>query len=74
MRGLYQVYIVDPEDDKIIAVWGPEVAFTGGNAQMKAIAKCSPFGKDIDDLDFVAVRLGEVREKKEVQTVKVVKE
>lgn len=74
MRGLFLVYVVDPEFDLIVAQFGPAVAVDGDSAKMKAIAKCGPFVKDIDDLDFVVLKLGNIRAKREVQTVKIAKE
>ena len=75
MRGVYEVFIVDPEAGKVV-VWGPEVAASDENAKMKAITAFAAVfeGKDIDDFDFGVVRLCGIRAKKEIQTVKVIKE
>jgi hypothetical protein len=70
MRHLYEVYIVDPETDVVQKLEGI-VAATEKSAERKAI-QGSNFDKDLDDYDFIVVKLGDVRAKKSVQEVKVV--
>ncbi len=71
MRGLFQFYVVDPEKGKVVGD-GLVIAKNKETAKIKALA---PFADkyDLDDLDIICNRLGDVREKKEVQEVKIVK-
>ena len=71
MRGLYEVYLVDPEDDKVLDCV-KVVAKSTETARFKAMRKLSWFNKNIDDCDVIAHKLGDVRAKKEVQEVRVV--
>ena len=76
MRGLYEVYIVDPDEDEI--VWEtpkPFVAKDEDSAERKAIRMAGDKlddSKDLDDYDFIVIELGSVRPKKEVKKVRVV--
>ncbi len=74
MRGLYRVYIVDPETDEVIEPYGkPFVAKNEDNAQLKAVQKAGDqLLKDIDEYDIISYCLGDVRPRKTVQEVKVV--
>ncbi len=71
MRGLFQFYVVDPEKGGVVGD-GLVIAKNKETAKIKALA---PFADkyDLDDLDIICNRLGDVREKKEVQEVKIVK-
>ena len=71
MRGLFQFYVVDPEKGEVVGD-GLVIAKNKETAKIKALA---PFADkyDLDDLDIICNRLGDVREKKEVQEVKIVK-
>lgn len=73
MRGLFDVYIVDPENDSVIWEWEGVVAKDEQSAKLKAVSKAT-LGGDVDDYDIIVVKLGSVRPKKEVQEVKVVKD
>lgn len=71
-RGLYRVYIVDPETDEVIHDTGAIVARDEDSARLKAVQIAGgTLVKDIDDYDFVVVELGDVRAKKEVQEVRL---
>lgn len=75
MRRLFDVFVVDPEEDTIVWSNGsvPIIATDKENASLKAVAKAGLL-KDIDDYDIVLVCLGgNIREKKTVQEVKVIK-
>lgn len=75
MRRLFDVFVVDPEEDTIIWSNGdvPIIATNKENASLKAVAKAN-LQKDIDDYDIVVVCLGgNIRAKKTVQEVKVIK-
>ena len=74
MRGLYFCCIVDPEGAGSVAV-GPKliIAKSEEAAKLKLIKDHAPPGRDLDDLDIICFKLGDVRAKKEVQEVKVVK-
>lgn len=72
MRGLFDVYIVDPEIDDV--AWSKcIIAKDEQSAKLKVVSSAT-LTKDIDDYDIIVVKLGNVRPKKEVQEVKVVKE
>lgn len=75
MRGLFIVYIVysDGADDEIWSS-GPIVAKNADSAKMKAVKKFNlPEGKELDDFDILVYGLGNVRAKKEVSEVRVIK-
>ena len=78
MRGLFEVFVVDPKRGEI--VYGDiVVAKDTETAMFKVLqegAKVIPLTDvyDLDELDFICNRLGDVRKKKEVQRVRVVKE
>lgn len=71
MRGLFEVFIVDPKADSIVFSI-KLVAKDKASAELKAVAKWT-FSGDVDDFDIVTVRLGDIRPKKETQKVQVVK-
>jgi hypothetical protein len=70
MRGIYMVVIVEPQKEK---VKGPffVIAKSAESAKFRAANEAGI--EDIEDYDIVPVRLGDVREKKVVQEVKIVK-
>ena len=76
-RMLYEVYIYDPEAERIIHRW-VGAAKDESTAQMKAWQdRCTQtFGvgesTNVEDYDFVCNELGTVRAKKEVQEVKII--
>lgn len=72
MRSLYHVVVVNYKTDEILED-GLVIAENAEKARIKAAA---PFvnGYDLDDLDVICNKLGDVRKKKEVQKVQVVKE
>jgi hypothetical protein len=71
MRGLFSVYIVDPETDGI-QYKESFIAKDETSAKMKAYASLK-LDKDADEYDFVVVRLGNVRCKKEISEVRIAK-
>jgi pyruvate kinase len=74
MRHLYEVHIVDPENDLILSS-KRHIAKSGESAKLRALtAEDLPDDTDYDDLDVIVVVLGDVRDKKEVQEVKILKE
>lgn len=73
VRYLYRVYIVDPATDQVTEI-PPFVAKDEATARLKALQKAGDkIEKDVDQLDFVVVALGQVRAKKEIQEVKIAK-
>lgn len=70
MRGLFAVWIVDPEIEEVTPV-GPLVAKTEDGARIRALTD-TKLKKDVEDYDVVVVRLGDVRKKEVVQKVEVV--
>jgi hypothetical protein len=70
-RGLYEVVLVDPEDDAVESYY--VVASDEGKAKVKAM-RLYDGTKDVDDIDVIVRRLGDVRQKRVVQEVKVVKD
>ena len=74
MRHLYEVLAVDPEEDALLYS-DKMIAKSGSSAKIKALSKAG-LGDDVDvdDLDVIIVQLGDVRDKKQVQEVKIVKE
>jgi hypothetical protein len=74
MRRLYEVFVVDPEEDEVISQ-ELLIAKSGSSAKIKALSKAGLSDDiDYDDLDVIVVQLGDVRDKKEVQEVKILKE
>ena len=72
MRGLYRIIVVDPKSEEIV---GP--IFVIAKDESGALLKADlPQGirSYSDHYDFIVDRLGDVRAKKDVQKVKVVKE
>jgi len=70
---LYDVYIVDPEAEKVIFHKPGVIAKDETLAKMIAFKDC-PLEKPIDEYDFICHPLGNVRPKKEMQEVKIIKE
>ncbi len=75
-RGLYIGFVVDPETDEVVYQADPFVAKDNDSAKMKLVvfannANPTALKKDADELDFVLLRLGDVRAKKEVQEVRL---
>lgn len=69
MRGLFEVFVVNPETGDVD---GPfhVIAKDEAAAKIKVVAK-ELADIDIDDFDIIVRRLGDVRPKKTVQTVKL---
>lgn len=72
MRGLFYVAIVDYLNDTVLED-GLYIAKDAETARIKALSVFADT-YDLDDLDVVCQRLGDIRKKKEIQEVKVVKE
>jgi hypothetical protein len=71
MRNLYQVYVVDPNEDIIMDILALSKSPDG--AKFKALTELQEdLAKDIDEYDILVVPQGHVRDKKEVQEVKLV--
>lgn len=72
MRGLFHVVVVEYKTDKLLEV-GLYIAKDKETAKIKALA---PFADayDLDDLDAICNKLGDVRKKKEITKVQVVKD
>lgn len=70
MRGLFHVVVVEYKTDRILED-GLVIAKDKETAKIKSLA---PFADafDLDDLDTICNRLGDVRKKKEVQKVEIV--
>ena len=70
MRGLFHIVVVEYKTDKILQD-GLVIAKDRETAKIKALA---PFADahDLDDLDAVCNKLGDVRKKREVQKVTIV--
>lgn len=63
MRGLFQVYIVDPTAAGIVCK-DVCIAQDESSAKLKVAAGCPALkDKDFDDFDFIVVHLGDVRPK-----------
>lgn len=75
-RGLFLGFVVDPTADELVySSDRPFVAADEEHAKLKIVQKAGgSLSKEVDDYDIIILRLGKVRAKKEVQTVKVVKE
>lgn len=71
MRGLYHVYVVDPESAEIVQDF-VTVAKDADAARLKA-AKKLPDDVDLDDYDLIVDHVGAVRAKRQVQEVKIAK-
>jgi hypothetical protein len=72
MRSLYHVVVVNYKTDEIL----DDGLVIAENAEKARIRAAAPFVNwyDLDDLDVICNKLGDVRKKKEVQKVQVVKE
>ncbi len=74
MRGLFEVYIVDYRKDRVLAS-DTVIADNAEKAKMKMLTQWDTvIDYNLDDLDIICVRLGDVRKKAEVQKVKVVED
>ena len=73
MRGLFIVYIVDYKKSKVLFVSEPLIADNEQKVQMKALQAWGG-DVDLDDLDILVQRIGNVRAKKETQEVKILKD
>lgn len=73
MRGLFHVYAIDYKNDQVIAE-AYIIAGDEAKAKMKALHKWNTViaDYDLDDLDIICVKLGNVRKKREVQKVEIV--
>ena len=74
MRGLFSVYVVDPEEGDIV-YQGVVVAENAKKAEFKVLSAAMRISEDkyeVDDLDIICNRLGDVREKRKIQRVQVV--
>lgn len=69
-RMLYEVFIVDPELEEVV-YHTYKVATSATGAERKVLTSIQ-LDKDVEDLDFITRKIGDVRSKKEVQEVKVV--
>jgi hypothetical protein len=74
MRGLFFGFVVDPAADELVySTDKPFVATDEDNAKLKIVQKAAgALTKEVDDYDIVILRLGKIRDKKEVQEVRVV--
>ena len=73
MRGLFEVFVVDPEEGEI--VFGDVVVAKDKEmAKLKVLQACEVPLDDLDDFDIICNRLGDVRKKKEIAEVRVVKD
>jgi hypothetical protein len=70
MRGLFEVFVVDPESGEV-AMREVVVADSDDKARLKVLRKSDV---DPDDVDIIVRRIGDVRQKRRVQEVKVVKD
>lgn len=74
MRGLFLVYVVDPEEGDIV-YQGVVVAENAKKAEFKVLSAAMRVSEDkyeVDDLDIICNRLGDIREKRKIQQVRVV--
>ena len=70
-RRLYRVYVVDPATELLLLSGYKVIAKSEESAKFKALS--SPgFDCDIDDLDIFVEFIGELREEKSVQEVRVI--
>ncbi len=72
-RGLFDVYVVDPEAGGVVYS-GVVIAKDKEMAKLKALQACEILLDDLDDFDIICNRLGDVRKKKEIAEVRVVKD
>ncbi len=74
MRGLFQVYVVDPEEGELL-YQGTAIASSAKNAEFKVLSRvlAIKLGEfELDDLDVIVVRLGDVRAVEKIAKVQVV--
>ncbi len=72
MRGLFIVYLVDYKASQVLHISEAVVADNVEKAKLKALKEWNG-DVDLDDLDIIVLRLGDVRAKKEVQEVRIAK-
>jgi hypothetical protein len=71
MRNLYQVFVVDPKEDTVDSAL--VISKSPDGAKFKALTDLKGgLKKDVDEYDILVVPQGCVRDKKEVQEVKLV--
>jgi hypothetical protein len=71
MRNLYVVFVVDPNEDVVNETVA--ISKSPDGAKFKALTELKDdLAKDIDEYDILVVPQGHVRDKKEVQEVKIV--
>jgi hypothetical protein len=70
VRGLFEVFVVNPESGEIVKR-DVVVADSDKKAELKVMRAIDV---DPDDVDIIVRRLGDVRPKRKVQEVKVIKE
>ena len=76
MRGLFAVSVVDPGEGEEI-YFGRVVAKDAKNAEFKVLSRAMRVTMnkfEIDDLDVISTKLGNVRARGDVQEVRIVKE
>ena len=70
MRGLYEVIVVDPDTEQVIEdIFTVAKSYDGAKLR---VLKETDLEKDVEDYDVFAIRIGDIRAKKEVQEVKVI--
>lgn len=81
MRGLFEVFIVDPEGIDPLPYECKVIAGSEESAKMKAMLAFRSAddmghfrGRDIEDFDVLARRIGNVRPERQVQEVRVLKD
>lgn len=72
-RQLFHVFVVDPEDEQVLEKL--VISKSSEGAKFKALKRCEEeMAKDVDDLDVIVHPVGHIRNKKEIQEVRVVKD
>jgi len=74
MRGLWEVYVVDPEEGEVV-YQSVVVARDAKNAEFKVLSRAMQINEgkyEVDDLDVISTRLGNVRDKREISEVRIV--
>lgn len=72
MRGLFEVFVVDPTSGEIVFE-KRLLAADEAKARLKAAVQAK-LDRDVDEYDIIVRKLGDVRAKKQVQEVRVVSE
>ena len=72
MRGLFHIVIVDYKNDDILK----DALYIAKDAETAKIKALAPYANDhdLDDLDVICIRLGEIRKEKEIQEVRILKD